>query len=249
VNLVLIEPSELGPREHATLTGPRAAHLLDVTGVVPGATLPIGRLDGPLGRGTVVAVGPGRVELDCRWQAEVPPRPQSVLLLAFARPRVLARCVAAAAALGYGRILLFRSWRVDKSHLLSQRVAPARLRADLLDGLAQARRTHLPELHAFARFRPFVEDRLDALATREPRFAADPDAPTDVASLPRTGGPFTLAIGPERGFTPFEIELLATRGFRAVRLGPHPLRVETALAALTGALLCASGRDEPHADA
>ena len=45
-----------------------------------------------------------------------------------------------------------------------------------------------------------------------------------------------LAIGPEGGWVPFEIELLASRGFRPVSLGPRVLRVETVVPLLVGML-------------
>jgi RsmE family RNA methyltransferase len=49
--------------------------------------------------------------------------------------------------------------------------------------------------------------------------------------------PVTLAIGPEGGFVPFEIDLLSRQGFQSVHLGPRPLRVETAVPALLGRLI------------
>ena len=49
--------------------------------------------------------------------------------------------------------------------------------------------------------------------------------------------PCTLAIGPDGGWIPKEVESLAELGFRTVSLGPHPMRTEAALAALTGALI------------
>lgn len=237
MNLLLLEPDEVAAGGTVLVRGARAEHLQRVQRVQPGVVLQAGIVDGPIGRAEVLTVGTAQIELRCAFAAEPPPRPCDVLLLAIARPRVLARCLAAAAALGYGRILLFRSWRVDKSHLGARELEPARTRAHLLAGLSQARRTRLPQLLSFPRFRPFVEDELDALATPAQRHVADPDAGTDVAMLHLVAAqPITLAVGPERGFTEFEVQLLATRGFTPVRIGEHPLRVETALAAMTGAL-------------
>jgi len=46
----------------------------------------------------------------------------------------------------------------------------------------------------------------------------------------------TLVIGPEGGFIPAEVDLLSRSGCRPVNLGERILRVETAVAALTGRL-------------
>jgi 16S rRNA (uracil1498-N3)-methyltransferase len=43
--------------------------------------------------------------------------------------------------------------------------------------------------------------------------------------------PLRIAIGPEGGFSPAEIERLCTRGAALASLGPHTLRIETAAAA------------------
>jgi len=46
----------------------------------------------------------------------------------------------------------------------------------------------------------------------------------------------TLAIGPEGGFIPYEIEKFAERGFAAVSLGPRILTVEVAVSSLVSRL-------------
>ena len=67
-----------------------------------------------------------------------------------------------------------------------------------------------------------------------PRFPANP-APN--AALP------LLAIGPEGGWTDFELGLLEKVGFRRLTLGVRPLRTDVAICALAGALAgCSAGR-------
>ena len=86
------------------------------------------------------------------------------------------RMLAHAAALGFARVVLFRSWRVDKAWLQSRAFDPDVQREQLLLGLEQAGRTRLPEVLRFDRFKPLVEDALPALALPTQRFVAHPAA-------------------------------------------------------------------------
>src|SRR5690606_29829524 len=142
-----------------------------------GRRLRCGVVDGPLGSATVVALleAPLRVVVDCRLDAVAPPPGDDVLLLAVPRPKVLRRLVEDATALGFGTIVLMRTWRVDRSHLDSRHVAPDALWPQVRAGLEQAERCHAPRIVFEPRFRPFVEDRLDAIAPAA-RFVAHPAA-------------------------------------------------------------------------
>jgi 16S rRNA (uracil1498-N3)-methyltransferase len=69
------------------------------------------------------------------------------------------------------------------------------------------------------------------------RFVLEPPqhgAPGGTAVVPDTVGAAELAIGPEGGFAPEELEAFALTGFERMALGPRVLRTETAaLAAVT----------------
>ena len=236
MNLILVEAHELDGHGAVSLRDHRADHARSVLRVAAGDRLRVGLLDGPLGDARVTSVSPAGVGLQCTFADAAPPRSDDTLLLGVPRPRVLRRCLEDATALGFGRIVLLRTWRVDKSHLHSAAMQPPRQRAWLLAGLAQARRTRLPEIVVEPLFKPFVEDRLDALVPPDNRFVADPSAATALVAATVVAAPLTLAIGPERGFLPYEIEALGARGFVAVHAGRQPLRVETALANLHGRL-------------
>jgi 16S rRNA (uracil1498-N3)-methyltransferase len=236
MNLLLLSPEEAATQP-VILTDRRATHIIEVLRARVGDTLRAGVLDGPTGTATVLAIAPDRVTLQATLDTEAPDRPEDTLLLAVPRPVVLQRCLATAAALGFGCIVLFRSWGVEKSHLGAGVMQPERTREFVIEGLSQARRTHVPSVHVFPRFRPLVEDALDDLLPPGPRFVAHPDAECDIADSRVTHDqPFTVALGPERGFNEFEIGLFAGHGFAPVHTGHHPLRVETALAVLTGQL-------------
>ncbi len=101
-------------------------------------------------------------------------------------------------------------------------------------GLEQARDTVLPDIILAKRFKPFVEDELPALAAHTRGLIAHPG---DHAECPRAlSEPVTLAIGPEGGWIPYEVELLSKAGLQPVQLGERILRVETAVPALLARL-------------
>jgi RsmE family RNA methyltransferase len=236
VNLLLLAAHELAADGTVELADRRARHLLAVLGVAAGDTVRAGIEDGPVGHAEILSVAGHRVRLRCHCSDPAAPA-DDALLLAMPRPKVLVRILEHAAALGFGRIVLFRSWRVEKSHLQSHALRREIQRAHLVHGLEQSGRTRLPEVLFFPRFRPFVEDVLPTLPLPGERFCAHPRARTGTAELAIARGlPFALALGPEGGFLPWEVEQLAQRGFCPVRLGPHALRTESALAVLYGQL-------------
>ena len=247
MNFLLLEPHEVAADGAAVLRGRRAQHVRTVLRATAGQSLRAGVLGGSIGRAVITAVGAEEVHVRC----ELPPAPASApagdaLLLAVPRPRVLLRMLAHAAALGFDRIVLLRTWRVDKSHLASEAMRAAVQREHLLAGLEQAGRTRLPSVQSFLLFKPFVEDELPGLRLPAARFVAHPGAATPTAAIAYPGrAPFALALGPDGGFLPYEVDRLAACGFLPVACGPHPLRTETALAVLAGQLALLRDRAGP----
>jgi 16S rRNA (uracil1498-N3)-methyltransferase len=82
------------------------------------------------------------------------------------------------------------------------------------------------------------------------RLVADPEAPTDLwqTLAGHIGVPpsLSMAVGPAGGLTRAELDLAVESGFRAVRLGPHVLRVETAAICMLGGVVLwlEAGRQE-----
>jgi RsmE family RNA methyltransferase len=237
VNRILLEPGEVGPDGAAELAGPRAAHLVEVLRAVPGQTVRVGVVDGPRGTACVESLDAGRVRLRCAFEAEPPPRPRVSLLLALPRPKVLKRLWAPLASLGVDRLVLVNAAKVEPNYFATHWIEPAAFRPLLLEGLQQAGDTRLPQVRVARRFRPFVEDELDALFAGAARLVADPSGPERLSgvALP-AGASVLLAVGPEGGWTPFELDLLAAHGFRCVGAGPRVLRSDVACVALLAIL-------------
>ena len=102
-----------------------------------------------------------------------------------------------------------------------------------------AKLTRAPQVQVHHRFRRFFEDTLPELEESEnsPGLRLLPDRSTENyldEVFDKNAGRIILAIGPEGGWVPFEIELMRELGFKIFRLGPWVLRVETALAATLG---------------
>ena len=247
MNIILLEPTELPASGELQLGDHRALHLRKVLRVQPGDRVRVGVLDGPCGEGEVLAVEERTVTLRCRCEQPSPPAGGDALLLAFARPKVLLRCIEHATALGFGRIVLFRTRRVEKSHLSSHALTPAAIEERLRRGLEQSRRTMRPNVSFVLRFRELIEVELERSVPVENRFVADADAEQEAALASLSPAPLQLVIGPEGGLIPHELEQFSLHGFRLVRAGKQPLRVETALSYLAGQLRAAQARSGAEA--
>jgi RsmE family RNA methyltransferase len=242
MNIILLEPHELPPSREVELGDHRALHLRTVLRVKRGDRVRVGVVDGLRGEGEVLAVEAHGVTLRCHCDEAPPPAGRDVLLLAFARPKVLQRCIEHATALGFGRIVLFRSRRVEKSHLSSHVIEAAAIDQRIRRGLEQSRRTIRPKVQLVVRFRELIEQELERSVPLENRFVADADATDEAALATLSPEPFSLVIGPEGGLIPHELEQFSRQGFRLVRAGSSPLRVETALSFLYGQLTAAQAR-------
>ncbi len=234
MNLLLLEPHEVGPDGRVPLSGSRATHLIGVLGVVPGQAVRVGVVDGPRGTGTVLSTGAGTVELACVFEESTPDRPRVDLLLAAPRPKVMRRLWAQLASLGVGRIIITNAEKVERPYFDTHVLTPECYRPLLIEGLQQARDSRLPAVSIHRRFRILIEDELDGLCEGSLRLVADPSA-TASARETLVGNRVRrvlLAVGPEGGWNSFELGLLAAHGFAGIGMGPRTLRTDTACLAL-----------------
>jgi RsmE family RNA methyltransferase len=247
VNLVMIETSEIAVDGSVTLSDGRAEHLRNVLHVAPRHHVRIGIVNGPLGSGTVTAIGDdGAIALRCALEEEVPSRPRIDLLLAVPRPKVMRRLWAQIAALGVGRIILTNAEKVERNYFDTHILSPETYRPLLIEGLQQARDTRLPEVSIHRQFRILIEDHVDRLFPSGHRVVAEPSAARSLREVMPAGGEgrVLLAIGPEGGWNAFELGLLEAHGFQAVAMSPRTLRTDTACVALLA--LCGAALSGPR---
>ena len=234
MNLLLLDPEDFIASSEVELSGRRLKHMLEVQQVEVGSSLRCGLLNGERGIAEVVALEPNLARLKVELNSAAPSSLPLTLVLALPRPKMLKRILQTSATLGIKQIYLINALRVDKSYWSTPILNSTSVDEHLRLGLEQAGDTLMPEVHLRKRFKPFVEDELPSLADKRRALIAHPyttspcPAPSSEATL--------VAIGPEGGFIPYEVELMQQQGLTAFHLGERILRVETAVPVITSRL-------------
>ncbi len=232
MNILLFDASDRVDELRIRVDDDRLRHLVAVHRSAVGDTLRVGEIDGRIGMATIEALGPQEAVLRVELQREPPPKLPITVLLALPRPKMLRRILRSVAEFGVSELHLINSARVEKSFWQSPLLQQERIRNYLLQGLEQAGDTRLPAVHLHKRFKPWIEDEFPALAAGKSLLLAHPG---NHPPCPSTLTADTLlAIGPEGGFVPYEVEQFEKAGCEIVSLGPRILRVENAVSALLG---------------
>lgn len=234
MNLLLLEEADFIAADRVVLSDRRLTHMQEVHRSEVGDSLRVGRVDGLLGSAQLLRLEAREAELSVSFEHAPPAKLPLTLILALPRPKMLRRVFQTVATMGVPKVILINSYRVEKSFWQTPFLEPAAIREQLILGLEQARDSVLPEIVIEKRFKPFVEDRLPAIADGTLGLVGHPG---EFPACPRAvEQPVTLAIGPEGGWIPYEVDLLRASGLNPVQLGSRILRVETAVTALLARL-------------
>lgn len=233
MNLMLIKCEHI-QNNLTKIVGRQLTHLNEVQRLVKGDTVRVGEVNGAIGTGTIISIDKQTAMIEVNLTLR-PPAPLPItVILALPRPKMLRRILQTIAAMGVKNVYLVNASRVEKSFWQSPLLAPESIEEQLILGLEQSRDTLIPAVHLRKLFKPFVEDELAGIVGESTAIVAHPISeqrcPIDCQV------PITLAIGPEGGFIPFEIEKLVQAGFDPVHLGRRILRVENAVPALLSRL-------------
>lgn len=234
MNLILLFQTDFIATDTVVISDRRFHHIRQFHQPVEGQQLKVGLLDGDIGQGTVITLAEQSITLRIKLDKQPPPPLPVTLILALPRPKMLKRTLQTVTSMGVKQIYLINSYKVDKSYWSSPVLQEQYLTEQLLLGLEQAGDTLLPEVHLRKRFKPFVEDELPQIAHQTRALVAHP---YHASPCPEAGtGETTLAIGPEGGFIPYEVEKLQATGFEAIHIGQRILRVENAVPVLLARL-------------
>ncbi|KJK19908.1 16S rRNA (uracil(1498)-N(3))-methyltransferase [Pseudomonas sp. B21-012] len=234
MNLLLLEEADFIAADRVVLADRRFTHMQEIHRVAVGDSLRVGRIGGLMGQAEVLRLEGHEAELKVSFDQPPPAKLPLTLVLALPRPKMLRRVFQTVATMGVPKVILVNSYRVEKSFWQTPFLEPEAIREQLILGLEQTRDTVLPEVIIEKRFKPFVEDRLPAISAGTLGLVGHPG---QYPPCPRgLNEPVTLAIGPEGGWIPYEIDLLGKAGLAPVQLGERILRVETAVTALLARL-------------
>lgn len=234
MNLILFAAHELDGHQQLSLSDERHQQIRHIHRSQPGDTVRLGMINGLMATGTIINIDEHSVQLCVLNTEPPPPKIPLRIILALPRPKMIRRIFRSIAELGVSELIIINSYKVEKSFWQSPAISEANVQGYLLDGLQQAKDTVLPKVSFYKRFKPFVEDELPKLSADTKKLIAHPD--TGEACPLAINCPTTLAIGPEGGFTPYEVDKFLAAGFSGIHLGPRILKVENAVTVLTAKL-------------
>ena len=232
MNLLLFEK----PFERICIEKPdtRAEHLRKVLRVEIGSLVFVGFTNGPRARARVTALSEdGSVHLEVVGTEPAPPPLPLSLLVGLPRPHTAKRMLFEAASMGVRRMDFFEAENGEPSYARSNLWQGEAWRERLRLGAEQSFGTHLPEVAMY----PDLQTALSAQDASAARAALDnyeASAPLGQV-LQSEASEAILALGPERGWSSGERDILRRNGWKLAHLGPQVLRSETALVASVSA--------------
>jgi 16S rRNA (uracil1498-N3)-methyltransferase len=232
VNIILFSPQEV--ESPLSCGDPRAKHLLKVLRRCPGDTFDAGLINGPRGKGTLVAVGEHALTLAFSWGEPPPPLSPLHLLIGLPRPQTARAILREATSLGVAALHFIRTERGEASYASSTLWQADEWRTHAVQGAAQAFCTRLPEVtHGRS-----LAEAAAALPADANCYALDNyEAAAALATCPlNPPSPVALAFGAERGWSAAERDWLRAHNFTLIHLGARVLRTETAVIAAVALL-------------
>ena len=125
---------------------PRAQHILRVLRRRPGDTFEAGLVDGPRGKGTLVAVEAERLLITFSWGESPAPLSPLTLVIGLPRPQTARDILREATALGVAAMHFIRTEKGDPGYARSTLWASGAWADCVINGAAQAFCTRLPDI-------------------------------------------------------------------------------------------------------
>jgi len=236
MNIILLREDEIS--DNARVEFPRSdrrfQHIKKNLRATSGDSVKIGIINGYKGIGRLKEKG-NSIELEIQSMITPPPEGLDIkLILAMQRPKTIKKILQNATAMGVKKFYIIETWKVEKSYWNSPLLSKESLSEQLQLGLEQSGDTIMPEVIIKKRLKPFVEDELPAIIADSQALIAHPYSKSPCPH--KASPPLSVAVGPEGGFTDYEILKLESIGMKPVNIGKRPLRSECAVIAILAKL-------------
>jgi 16S rRNA (uracil1498-N3)-methyltransferase len=209
----------------AALTGDQAVHLAKVLRAEPGQIYDI-VANGFLHRAEITSVSADEVVFTLHEELEANAALPVHLLLAIFKFDHFEWAVEKATELGVGSITPVLARRTEKHLTQAAAKRVERWRRIALEAAKQSRRTDIPAIADPIALKLALEQ--ESAPTRILLSETEQEVTLSTALGGSNIGDLALAIGPEGGWAPDEMQLFTTHAWRHVTLGPRILRAETA---------------------
>ena len=215
---------------------PRVDHIKKVLRLLPGDEFDVAVVNGPKGKATILEDSVSGLRLSFFWQERIEDDRMPIrLLVGLPRPQTARKILRQAATLGVEAMDFFGTDKGEPSYADSKLWRTDEWRVHLLRGVEQAFSSFLPEVNCHSN----LETALIDSPCSWRRLALDvyeAISPLALSDLPLEQFGCQLAVGPERGWSSRERNLLRESAFEFRHLGPRVLREETACVVALGIL-------------
>ena len=216
------------------LSDERAKHITHILRLKKGDSFRSGIINGEEFESTIVSITDDGIALESRKTRDAVPLFPLTLMLAEVRPISMRRILREAVSLGVGRIMLLISDLGEKSYSDAGLYTKGEYRKILLDGAMQSGFTGIPPVEFFSS----VDEAVKAVDSDSSLLLDNVVGKERLSQMYLTGS-VTVAVGPERGWSDRERELMLSNGFTPTRIGNRILRTETAAVATIAMTLSA----------
>ncbi|MBN1648494.1 MAG: RNA methyltransferase [Spirochaetales bacterium] len=223
MNIVLFEKEELTAMIPAS--DYRCRHIREVLKLSEGDLFRAGIIGGMKGKARLLRLNSAGMELSFEAETNGMYSIPVELLIGHPRPPAVKRILKDATSAGVRSITFFIAGNSEKSYLKSSLWGDGEYRKALREGAEQGGHCFLPDVQVCSSLDWFFrKNNPDCERKIAFEFSANRVFPLDALE----GRSFLLAVGPERGWTALELEMLSAGGFQFSGLGDTILRTETA---------------------
>ncbi len=234
MNLIILFENDRIDNGKFCLSDNRFTHIKEILKANVGDHLNVGILNGPDGTATIEQIDDNKIILsETIWNVESHEQNKIDIICALPRPQILKKVLFISGMMGINRLFLIRANRVEKSYFHSPLLNQENYERFLIEGMSQGKNTYMPIISIHDKFKPFMEsfdDKYlqDNISTQ--KLLPHQDSNKVISDLyDKSNSSHVIAIGPEGGWVPFEIELMESIGFEKFQLSSKTLRVEHAL--------------------